>query len=98
MRALARVLKPYLDELNARDTSAAELLDVCEHIPAPTKTLHRACRAGRIVGACKVGRRWLATREAIDAFLRTQGPRLAKPRDDGDELDEMRERIARGAR
>jgi hypothetical protein len=97
LRSLARALLPYLREELARDRSEGELLDVLEHVPGSQRSLMTACRTGEIAGAKKVARRWIATRAAIDAYLRTRGPRVVD-RDDGDELDDLRTRIARGGR
>ena len=55
----------------------------------------RACRAGRIAGASLVGRRWLAPRGAVEAWLRELGPRAVPASDDqGDDLDDIRRWIA----
>ena len=51
-----------------------ELVDVVRFVPAPKRCVMRACRAGRIAGASLVGRRWLAPRAAVEAWLRELGP------------------------
>lgn len=78
--------------------SADELVDVLAYVPGPRRPTMRACRDGAIEGASRVGRRWLARRTAVDAWLRTLGPRLvSEPSadDDGDELEDLRRSISR---
>jgi hypothetical protein len=59
----------------------------------------RACRSGAIVGAVRVGRRWLAPRASVQAWLRSMGPRsLTTPKDGGDDLEPLRAALARPAR
>lgn len=92
--ALAALLQP------AGSDDSDELVDVLAHVPGPRRATMRACRDGAIVGASRVGRRWLARRAAVDAWLRTLGPRLVPAADDDDEaaLGELAARIARGGR
>lgn len=47
------------------------LLDVCASLPLSRRVSLNLCRAGKIHGAKKVGKRWLARREDIEAFLAT---------------------------
>ncbi len=98
--ALARALAPRIAPLIARLLGLApredHLVDVARAIPAPRKTLYRACREGGIQGAAVVGRRWLARQSAIDDYLRARGPRVVEDSDeDGDEFEELRARFAR---
>jgi len=94
--ALADALLPRLRARLAAEAHAGELVDVVATIPAPKRALQRACRTGAIVGATRVGRRWLAPRASVDAWLRAIGPRpVAKAGDEGDALQRMRARLAR---
>jgi len=75
-----------------------DLVDVASAIPASRRVLFAACRDGAIVGASRVGRRWIAPRSSIDEWLRSRGPRLvpAAPADEGDdELEALRQSLAR---
>lgn len=83
-------------ELGPDRRGQAELVDVVATVPAPRRAVMRACRNGEIAGAASVGRRWIATRAAVDAWLRAKGPRVAvAPQDGVDELDELRRSLAR---
>lgn len=103
MRALALALAPYLlpilrEEL-VRGAGGDALVDVLEHVHAPKRTVMRACRTGAIDGATKIGRRWLAPKVSVDAWAQKLGPRVVKSDGAGDgAFDDLRERIARGAR
>jgi hypothetical protein len=78
-----------------RRADEADLVDVVQAVPAPKRVLMRACRTGEIIGACRVGRRWLASRAAVESWLRAHGPRLvAAPSKDADELDYLRSALA----
>ena len=113
LRALAIALAPHLRELLQIQQHDQELVDVLGMLPAPErrpggKGQHRigiaraalsACRSGRIEGASRVGRRWVASRAAVLHWLRAQGPRpVPAAVDQGDELDEIRAALARGQR
>jgi hypothetical protein len=99
LRALAVALAPHLRELLAAERRDAELVDVLAAVPGPRRTVMRACRGGRIVGAVRVGRKWLAPRASVDAWLRSLGPRaVTRPGEQGDRLDAMRARFAQGRR
>jgi excisionase family DNA binding protein len=95
--ALADALLPRLLSRLATERRDAEHVDVAAVVPLPRRTVYRACRAGRIEGARRVGRRWLATRAAVDAWIRACGPR-AVPSPDDDELEPLRRALARGRR
>lgn len=100
LRGLARALAPYLrDELGLEQREGEQLVDVAAVVPLPRRAVFAACRRGDIAGATKRSRRWVATRAALDAWLRAGGPRLvsASSTDDGDELTEMRSRLARAS-
>jgi len=99
LRVLAVALVPYMREFLAAENRGGELVDVLATVPAPRRTVTRACRTGAIAGAAKVGRRWLAARKDIDVWLRSIGPRpLTKPNDGEDELEPLRRFLARGCR
>jgi len=94
--ALAPFLLPLLREELARGGALDELVDVVEHVPAPPRTLQAACRSGAIEGARKVGRRWIAPRVSVDAWMRAHGPRAAEKKGGArDDLDALRDRWAR---
>jgi hypothetical protein len=94
LRALAIALAPHLRECLAVEQREGELVDVARAVPLPRRTVYGACRRGDLV-ALKRGRRWLATREAVESWLRKGGPRLvAAPDDDGD-LDDVRRSLMR---
>jgi hypothetical protein len=96
LRALATALAPYLrDVLGLVSTPTEELVDVVRFVPAPKRSVMHACRAGRIAGASLVGRRWVARRGAVEAWLRELGPRAVSAADnEDDELEDIRRRIA----
>ncbi len=98
--ALAEALLPRLLSRLATEQRDAELVDVAAVVPLPRRTVYRACRAGRIEGALRVGRRWLATRAAVDAWVRSCGPRaVPSPKDDAtDDLEPLRRSLARERR
>ncbi len=74
--ALAAALAPRVAALlSPRD----ELVDVAREVPASKRVLYSLCRRGEIGGAVRVGRRWLAPRASVDAWLRARGPRVVAP-------------------
>lgn len=93
LRALAAALLPYLRELLAFEQRGAELVDVADMVPLPRRQVFRACRSGAIVGASRVGRRWLATRGAVEAWVRSASATGQGMGDD--DLQELREALAR---
>jgi hypothetical protein len=97
LRALATALAPYLrDVLALASAPTEELVDVVRFVPGPKRSVMRACRAGRIAGASLVGRRWVARRGAVEAWLRELGPRVLPTADnEDDELEDIRRRLAR---
>jgi excisionase family DNA binding protein len=99
LRALATALVPYLRKLLIDEVNGAHLADVAEVVPLPRRSVYAACRRGDLT-AVKRGRRWLATRAAIDAWLRLGVSRLvASPSEADDDLEKVRESLARsGAR
>jgi excisionase family DNA binding protein len=97
LRALAVGLVPYLRELLADEASAAKLVDVAAVVPLPRRTIYAACRRGDLV-AVKRGRRWLAARTAVDAWLRLGGPRLVPLGSEDDDLEELRRSLLRPGR
>ncbi|MGO9833970.1 MAG: helix-turn-helix domain-containing protein [Polyangiaceae bacterium] len=96
--ALAEALLPRLVSRLAAMRQDADLVDVAAVVPLPRRTVYRACRAGSIEGARRVGRRWLATRAAIDAWVRSCGPRVVPSRDADDDLEPLRRSLAKGIR
>ena len=46
-----------------------EVADVCELYHVEKKTVYRWIKAGRLKGA-KAGRKWMFSREAVDAVLK----------------------------
>jgi hypothetical protein len=95
LRALAEALAPHLRELLDGARVEGELVDVAAVVPLPRRTVYRACRRGDVVGASRVGRRWLASRGAVEAWLRACGPRaLATPADDDEDLESVRRSLA----
>lgn len=88
----AREAAELLEQLARLEPADDELVDVLSAVPAPKRTLMSACRQGRIAGAVKVGRRWLASRAAIDAYLRQRGPRAVP--NVADDLGALRRRLA----
>jgi len=95
MRALAVALLPYLRELLSAQREDNGLVDVCAVVPGPKRTIMAACRRGEVSGAVRIGRRWLASRGCVDAWLRSRGPRVvASPDGDEDELESVRRSLA----
>ena len=94
---LAQLLAPRIMELLAHRAAASELVDVLSTVPGPRRSIMSACRRGAIVGAVRVGRRWLAPRASLDRWLQDLGPRTVAPVvDDEDELEPQRTRLDRG--
>jgi excisionase family DNA binding protein len=85
---------PYLRQLLIDEVGEAQLVDVTKVVSLPRRTLHRACRRGDLA-AVKRGRRWLATRAAIDAWLRLGAPHLVPPSPKEDDLEEVRRSLLR---
>jgi hypothetical protein len=99
--ALADALLPRLLARLGTEREAGELVEVAGIVPLPRRVVLRACRGGAIPGAVRVARRWLAPRSSVDAWLRSQGPRVVPtPRDDGedDDLEETFASLARPSR
>jgi hypothetical protein len=94
LRALATALAPYLRELLLAEQDAKGLLDVAQAVPLSRRALFAACRRGDLV-AVKRGRRWLATRAAIDAWLRLGAARPVAGSCDDDDLEEVRRSLMR---
>lgn len=94
LRALAVALAPHLRELLVVEADGAQLVDVAEVVPLPRRAVYRACRTGDLA-AVKRGRRWLATRAAVDAWVRLGGPRLVSPSPEEDDLEAVRRSLAR---
>jgi len=70
LRAL--ILEAVVEAL-ASSSSGAELVDVADLLPMSRRTAYS--HAARIPGARKVGRKWLATREACAAYVESLAPR-----------------------
>jgi excisionase family DNA binding protein len=102
IEALVSTLWPYFRPLVLEAIGGAPkaaLVDIADHVPTSRRSLYRAARAGEIEGAVRVGRRWLAPREALDAWLRSRGPRVVEPpANDADALEFVRQRLANGTR
>jgi hypothetical protein len=95
LRALAIALLPHLVDLLSAQRSDEHLIDVCAAVPGPRRSIMAACRRGDIFGAVRVGRRWLAPRAGIDAWLRARGPRIVSSLDgDEDDLESVRRSLA----
>jgi hypothetical protein len=95
LRILALALLPYIEELLSVQRQNDGLVDVCGAVPGPRRTIMAACRRGDIVGAVRVGRRWLAPRAGIDTWLRARGPRnVPSPHGDEDDLESVRRSLA----
>jgi hypothetical protein len=95
MRVLAVALIPHLLELFSAQRGDEHLVDVCAAVPGPRRTIMAACRRGDISGAVRVGRRWLAPRTGIDAWLRARGPRVVPaPGGEDDDLESVRRSLA----
>ena len=99
LRSMAVALLPYLRELLEGEHRSEDLVDVVASVPAPKRTVMRACRTGAIAGASRVGRRWLAPRASVDKYLQARGPKaVANVSDEDDGLEALRRRIAAGGR
>lgn len=95
LRALATALMPYLRELLVEAASGEQLVvDVAKVVPLPKRAIHRACRLGEL-SAVKRGRRWLATRSAVDAWLRLGTPSLVTTSPEEDDSEEVRRSLMR---
>lgn len=97
--ALAAALAPHLRLLLG--ATPDERVDVLQAVPGPRRATLAACRSGKIEGVAKIGRRWIAPRASVDAWLRTLGPRLLPSPVDADEdaeLEELSRAIAREPR
>jgi hypothetical protein len=94
VRALARALLPHLRELMAAERHREDLVEVAAVVPLPRRLVLAACRRGKVSGAVKRGRRWLATRAAVDAWLRAKGPRAMSSPADEDDLEPLRRSLA----
>lgn len=82
-RALAALLGPVLRQLVAEEVQkAVKAATADDEIPhtrsgLPARVACAACAAGEVQGARKVGKRWLASRSAWDAYLDRQATRRA---------------------
>jgi len=94
MHALAVALLPHLCQLLAAQRRDEGLVDVCAVVPGPRRTIMAACRRGEVSGAVRVGRRWLASRGCVDAWLRSRNPGAIPPSGDEDELESVRRSLA----
>jgi len=95
LQALAVALLPHLRQLLVDDHRGGDLVDVLVTVPGPKRTMMAACRRGDIAGAVMVGRRWLAPRAEVEAWLRARGPRLVPdPDGDDDDLEAVRRSLA----
>ncbi|MBK6463150.1 MAG: helix-turn-helix domain-containing protein [Myxococcales bacterium] len=74
---LALVRTAVREEL-ASTRSESDPIDVCEALPLSRRVVLGLCRAGKIQGARKVGKRWLARREDVERFLATVPARRVK--------------------
>lgn len=96
LRPLVETIAPAVAALlRESQLDVDPIVDVCAVVPAPRRAVQRACREGKIAGAKKNGRAWLAKRSAIDAWLAEGGSRtsaLATPANDeeDDELNALR--------
>jgi hypothetical protein len=91
---LAAALAPYLRELLLAEQDAKSLLDVAQAVPLSRRALFAACRRGDLV-AVKRGRHWVATRAAIDDWLRLGAPHVVPASSEDDGLDEVRRSLMR---
>jgi hypothetical protein len=95
LRLLRTLVLLALPELRLEQYAQDELVDVVDSVPAPKRAVMRACRNGEVAGAARVGRRWLASRAAVDAWLLTKRPGVAvAPPESVDDLDELRRSLA----
>jgi hypothetical protein len=74
LRLIRTVVLMAVPELRSEHRGQVELVDVVETVPAPKRAVMRACRNGEIDSAGCIGRRWIAPRVAVDAWLRAKGP------------------------
>jgi hypothetical protein len=99
VRVLAHALLPYLRELLAAERSGEDLLEVAAVVPLPRRLVLAACRRGDVPGAVKRGRRWLASRAAIETWLRAKGPQSLPERTvEEDDLEPLRRSLARAGK
>jgi hypothetical protein len=99
VRALARALLPYLREQIGAERASHALVEVAAVVPLPRRLVLRACRRGEVVAAVKRGRRWLATRAAVDAWVQaSSGPQPEPSSEDEDDLEPLRRSLARSGR
>lgn len=99
LRPLAEALAPVVASLIQEQAAPTRLVDIVRVYPISRRLAYRACRQGRIPGAVRVARRWLAPPDAVETWLQAQGPRpVAAVEDEGDDLDELRAALARGMR
>jgi hypothetical protein len=101
---IAKLLLPYLRDkfaiTPADGSDPDDWVDVAAEHPTLKRLLFGACRDGRLRGR-KVGRRWLARRKHLDAFIEadapkktaSQVPRTIAPPTNVSSLDSMRERL-----
>jgi hypothetical protein len=92
-RALAAALASYLRELFASEQRNEDLVEVAVCVPVSRRTVFRARRGGKIEGAARVGRKWFASRGAVNAWLVAEGRLRVVP--DEDEFEELRRMLSR---
>lgn len=79
LRALLVLLAPLLAPMVARELRGRTTEDDADPwvdqacSPLGRRAHCRACAAGKIEGARKVGKRWLARRSALDAYVQAHG-------------------------
>jgi len=95
LRALAVALAPFLRELVEAEQYGDERVEVASAVPGPRRVVLRACRTGKITDAVKVGRKWIASRGAINSWLQSLGPRRVVAQSRGDDLEALRASLAR---
>ena len=99
LEVIAQVIAPRVGELLAAQRREEGLVDVAAFVgETKQRRIAGPCRNGSIAGACQVARRWRAPRAAVEAWLRTLGPRAlpagkSEPGDDG--FETLRRRLAR---
>jgi hypothetical protein len=93
LRAIAAAIAPFVRDLIVADLHDDRLVDVLATVPGTRRTILRACRRGAIHGAAKVGRRWVARRTSVDAWLGTLT--VLPCSNDDDEFEELRRSLAR---
>jgi hypothetical protein len=92
---LHRELAAAYEELEAEPKGGPDFLDVTKALPAvPRRALLEACRAGELA-ATKKGRNWYATSAEIRRWMQARGPVAVSNRDDVDDLDDLRAKLAR---